>query len=155
VRSPGRLTGLVALDSFPNPEESPDAIRAQAREVLARGTRAVIEELACDELEPPPQWLVEHLCTTHAVAFAGSIEAEATEPDLWAAAPTLDVPVLLVLGRGGDGDPLAERLVREMPHARRVILDVAHLAAFHRTDLTLPLFRPFLESVSARPDVPH
>jgi len=36
-----------------------------------------------------------------------------------------------------------------MPHAGLVILDVQHLAAFHRTDLTLPLLR-FLADVSTR-----
>lgn len=151
VSSPGRLTGLVALDSFPDPEEPPEAIQADAREVLARGTREVIEEYAAGERQPPPDWLVEHLCTTDALAFAGAIQAEATESDLWAKAPTLKVPVLLVLGRGGEGDPVAQRLVQTMPDASLVILDVAHLAAFHRTDLTLPVIRPFLAGVSRRP----
>ena len=72
VSSPGRLTGLVALDSFPDPEESPDAIRAEAHEVLARGTRAVIEEFASHEQEPPPDWLLEQLCATDALASASA-----------------------------------------------------------------------------------
>lgn len=147
---PGRLGGLVALDSFPDPEVSADAIRADAQEVLARGTRDVIQEFTAAEREPPPDWLIEHLSATDSQSFAGAIQAEATGPDLWASAPTLRTPVLLILGRGDGGDPVAQRLVETMPHAQLVILDVEHLAAFHRTDLTLPVIRPFLEGINLR-----
>jgi pimeloyl-ACP methyl ester carboxylesterase len=151
MSAPERLTGLVALDSYPDPGRSPEAVRADAREVLARGTREIIEEFVAGEREPVPGWLVEHLCETNAMAFAGSIEAEVTEPDLWAAPGSLAVPLLLVLGVGDDGhDPLAERLIEATPDASLVALDVAHLAAFHRTDLTLPLLQRFLAEVSGR-----
>jgi hypothetical protein len=55
-----------------------------------------------------------------------------------------------VLGRADDGDPVAQRLVETMPHAQLMVLDVDHLAVFHRTDLTLPVIRPFLESINLR-----
>ncbi len=97
LSAPRRLTGLVALDSFPDPADSPDALRAEAHEVLARGTRDVIQEFVAAEREPVPAWLVEHLCSTDSAAFAGAIEAQATEPDLWASASSLDMPVLLLL----------------------------------------------------------
>jgi pimeloyl-ACP methyl ester carboxylesterase len=154
LSAPRRLTGLVALDSLPDAADSPEALRAQAHEVLTRGTRDVIEEFVAAEREPVPAWLVEHLCTTDYVAFAGGIEAQATEPDLWAAASSLNVPVLLVLGVDEDedsGPALGWRLVHAMPDAELVTLDVAHLAAFHRVDLTLPLFARFLDYVSGRP----
>ena len=147
LSDPGRLSGLVALDSFPDPTTAPDVLRSQAREVLSRGTRNVIEEYVATEREPVPAWLVEHLCSTDSAAFAGGIEAEATEPDTWAAASTLDVPVLLVLGFDGD-DPehsLGRRLVKALPSAELATLDVAHLAAFHRVDLTAPLMARFLD----------
>src|SRR5262249_51633600 len=81
--APERLAGLAALDSFPEPRPSPGALRAGAREVLTRGTQAVIEEFVTAEREPVPEWLVAHLCTTDPLAFARAFEAEATEPDLW------------------------------------------------------------------------
>lgn len=145
--APGRLTGLVALDSFPDPADSPDAMHAAAQEVLTRGTREVIEEFVAAEREPVPEWLVEHLCRTDPMAFAGGIEAEATAPDLWSAASSLDVPVLLVLGvADDDGEAaLGRRLVQALPDAELVTLGVAHLAAFHRVDLTLPVLAGFLD----------
>jgi pimeloyl-ACP methyl ester carboxylesterase len=148
MSAPERLSGLVALDSYPDPSRSPEAVRAEAAEVLARGTRDIIAEFVTAEREPVPEWLVEHLCETSAMAFAGAIEAEATEPDLWAAPGSLAVPLLVVLGLGdGGNDPVALRLIEAMPHASLVGLDVAHLAAFHRTDLTLPLLETFLAKV--------
>jgi pimeloyl-ACP methyl ester carboxylesterase len=154
LSAPRRLTGLVALDSFSDPADSPDALRADAHEVLARGTHEVIEEIVAGEREPVPAWLVEHLCTTDTMAFAGGMEAEATEPDLWAAASSLHVPVLLLVGVDGDGQhatALGRRLVRTLPDAALATLDVAHLAAFHRVDLTLPVIAPFLDDVTGRP----
>ena len=100
--APRRLTGLVALYSFPDPADSPDALRAEAHRVLARGTREVIEEFVAAEREPVPAWLVEHLCSTDSLAFAGGIEAQATEPNLWASTSSL-VPVLLLLGIDDEG----------------------------------------------------
>ncbi len=152
LSAPRRLTGLVALDSFPDPADSPEVLRAHAQEVLHRGTRDVIEEFVSAEREPVPGWLVEHLCTTGSLAFAGGIEAEATAPDLWAAAPSLNVPTLLVLGVESNEDggaALGGRLVQTMRDAELSTLDVAHLAAFHRVDLTVPLFARFLSR--ARP----
>ncbi len=154
LAAPRRLTGLVALDSLPDPEDSPEDLRTQGQEVLTRGTRDVIEEFVAAEREPVPTWLVEHLCATDSVAFAGGFEAGATEPDLWAAASSLNVPVLLVLGVDDDeesGAALGWRLVHTMPDAELVTLDVAHLAAFHRVDLTVPPLARFLDRVSGRP----
>ena len=122
--------------------------------MLARGTRAVIQEFVAAEREPVPAWLVEHLCSTDSLAFAGGIEAQATEPDLWASASSLDVPVLLLLGVDDEGQretALGRQLVQALPHGELVTLDAAHLAAFHRVDLTLPLIARFLSEVSPRP----
>src|SRR4051794_4126575 len=153
LSAPSRLSGLVAIDSFPDPADSPDALRAEALEVLARGTREVIEELVAAEREPVPAWLVEHLCSTDPLAFAGGLEAEATEPNLWASTSSLDVPVLLLLGIDDEGQreaALARQLVQELPNGELVTLHAAHLAAFHRVDLTLPLVARFLSELSPR-----
>jgi hypothetical protein len=62
------------------------------------------------------------------------------------------VLLVLGLGEGDDQRSLAERLVRSMPYAELAVLDVAHLAAFHRTDLTVPLLRQFLRGVTSPSD---
>ena len=150
LSAPGRLTGLVALDSFPDPADSPEALRAEAHEVLAKGMRDVIQESVAAEREPVPAWLVEHLCATDSLAFAGGIEAQATEPDLWASASFLEMPVLLLLGVADEGQretALGHKLVQALPHGEFVTLDAAHLAAVHRVDLTLP--SPICSAVAA------
>jgi pimeloyl-ACP methyl ester carboxylesterase len=154
LTAPQRLTGLVALDSFPDPAESADELRAEAHEVIARGTRDVIEEFIAAEREPVPAWLVEHLCSTDSLAFAGAIEAQATEPDLWASASSFDVPVLLLLGVDDEGQreaALGRQLVQAMPDGELATFNAGHLAAFHRVDLTVPLVSRFLSKVSQRP----
>jgi pimeloyl-ACP methyl ester carboxylesterase len=89
---PQRLAGLVALDSVPDPDEQAASLRDDAGEVIARGTAAVIEEMAADESEPPPAWLLDHLCATDPFAFAGAYEAFATAPAFWPAAGQITVP---------------------------------------------------------------
>ncbi len=150
MSAPSRLAGLVALDSFPVPAASPESVRATANEVLTRGTREVIFEFVAAEREPVPEWLVQNLCATDALAFAGGIEAEATEPPFWPVAPSLPVPVLLVLGdEVEDGEhALGRQLVQDLKYAELVTLDLGHLAVFHRTDLTLPVLERFLANVS-------
>lgn len=54
------------------------------------------------------------------------------------------------MGTGSARGALAQRLVEALPDAELVTLDVAHLAAFHRVDLTAPWLARFLEDVSKR-----
>jgi pimeloyl-ACP methyl ester carboxylesterase len=154
LTAPARIVALVALDSVPDPEQASTEARSDMPDVLQRGTRAVIEAFADEELEPPPPWLVENLCATDALAFAGGMEAEATEPDLWAGAPGFGIPTLLVLAVGEGTSPGEEgadwwrwgqALAARMPRGEAVALPgVRHLAAFWRTDLTVPLIGDFL-----------
>jgi len=149
---PGRLAGLVALDSVPSPDEDPVEDLEAAREVLAKGTKAVILEMAEAEAEPPPEWLVEHLCTTDAKVFAGSYEAFATEPPFWQVAGRITVPTLHLLGVAA-GDPdwwaLGQAAAGAMPDATAVALHgLGHLQAFWRTDQSIPPIKRFLEKIS-------
>jgi pimeloyl-ACP methyl ester carboxylesterase len=148
--APDRLCGLVAIDSVPDRVTTPGELRADAREILTRGTADVIDEMAAYEEEPAPPWLVEHLRTTDTLAFAGGFEAEASEPDLWAAAPSLRVPVLLVIGLDDDEDRRAvgRDLAATLPDGELLELQAQHLAAFHRSDLTLPAISAFLDRLT-------
>ena len=150
---PERLAGLVGLDSLPDPAEKPDDLRSDASKVLAQGTRAIIEQMAGTESEPPPPWLLDHLCATEPAAFAGAYEAFATAPPFWPAAPQISVPTLLLLGVAGDEDQdwwaRGQAAASVMPAARAVALDgLGHLQAFWRTDLSLPPIRQFLATLT-------
>jgi pimeloyl-ACP methyl ester carboxylesterase len=150
---PARLAGLVALDSVPGPDEDPASYRDAAREVLAKGTSALIREMAAAEDEPPPAWLVEHLCATDTEVFAGTYEAFATEPPFWQVAARITVPALHVLGVP-DADPdwwaLGQAAAAAMPDATAVALPgLGHLQAFWRTDQSVPPIERFLARISA------
>ncbi len=149
---PDRLAGLVGLDSVPDPKADPAEWRKGADKVMAEGTRAVIQEMADAESEPPPSWLLEHLCATDQTAFAGSYEAFATAPPFWPLADRLTMPVLLLLAVGEDDQDWWARgqsAARTLPNARAVALPgLGHLQAFWRTDLSLPPISQFLSQVS-------
>jgi pimeloyl-ACP methyl ester carboxylesterase len=153
AKHPERLSGIVGLDCVPAPAAQPADWRRGAAKVMADGTRAVIEEMASRESQPPPPWLVDHLCATGAAAFAGGYEAFATAPPFWSLAGRMTVPTLFLLGVGEDDDDywaLGQSAASEMPDARAVALPgLGHLQAFWRTDLALPPIRRFLSELSS------
>jgi len=149
---PERLAGLVGLDSIPDPSEQPADLRNSAAEVMANGTRAIIEQMAATESEPPPAWLLDHLCATEPAAFAGGYEAFATAPIFWRATGRMTVPALLLLGVGDEDQDWwdqGQAAAAAMPDAHAVALKgLRHLQAFWRTDLSLPPIKQFLAKLS-------
>ncbi|HEV2374610.1 MAG TPA: alpha/beta hydrolase [Streptosporangiaceae bacterium] len=149
---PGRLAGLVALDSVPDAEEDPAGLRADADKVMADGTRAVIEKMAASESQPPPAWLLDHLCATDAATFAGAYETFATAAPFWPDATRMAVPTLFLLGVGDDEQDwwaLGQRAANTVPDGLAVALHgMGHLQAFWRTDLSLPPIERFLARFS-------
>jgi pimeloyl-ACP methyl ester carboxylesterase len=149
---PERLAGLVGLDSVPDPAEQSADLRNSAGEVMAQGTRAIIEQMAATESEPSPAWLLDHLCTTEPAAFAGAYEAFATAPPFWPGIGQMTVPTLLLLGVGDEDQywwALGQAAAAAMPDAQAVALKgLGHLQAFWRTDLSLPPIERFLAGLS-------
>lgn len=149
---PGRLAGLVGLDSVPDPDERPADLRTSAGQVMTQGTAAIITQMASNESEPAPAWLLGHLCDTDPAAFAGAYEAFATAPAFWPAAGQISVPSLLLLGVGADDQDwwaLGQAAASAMPDALAVALPgLGHLQAFWRTDLSLPPIQRFLAKLS-------
>jgi pimeloyl-ACP methyl ester carboxylesterase len=149
---PERLAGLVGLDSVPDPDGEPADLRKSAGEVMAQGTRAIIEQMAATESEPPPAWLLDHLCATEPAAFAGAYEAFATAPRFWPGIGQITVPTLLLLGVGDEDQDWWARgqaAAAAMPDAQAVALKgLGHLQAFWRTDLSLPPIERFLAKLN-------
>ncbi|HET7173566.1 MAG TPA: alpha/beta hydrolase [Nocardioidaceae bacterium] len=157
LSQPARLTGLVALDSIRDPADTADGLRQGGDEVLTRGTVHVIEEMAGYESQPAPAWLIENLCATEPLQFAGAFEAHATEPDFWGRLADLTVPTLFLLAVDEHAhDPedvegsrrkqeLAALAVQQLPRASVAVMSgVLHLGGFWRTDLSVPPIREFL-----------
>jgi len=146
-----RLAGIIGIDSIPNPASKPEELRRSAANVQAKGVRAVLAEMAGHESQPPPDWLLEHLSQTDALAFAGAYEAFATAAPFWPDVARLDVPTLFLQGVSeGEDDwrELGEAAVAAMPAARAVVLSgLGHLQAFWRTDMTLPPIEQFLAGI--------
>jgi len=151
---PERLAGFVALDSVPDPDQQPDDLREGARDVMTRGTRAIIKEMADTESPPPPAWLLDHLSATDSLVFAGAFEAFATAPAFWEAAPQIRVPTLMLQGVGDDEQDWRARgqaAAATMPAARAVAMEgLGHLQAFWRTDLSLAPIKEFLATLTRR-----
>jgi pimeloyl-ACP methyl ester carboxylesterase len=149
---PERLAGLVGLDSVPDPAEQSADLRNSAGEVMAQGTRAIIEQMVATESEQSPAWLLDHLCTTEPAAFAGAYEAFATAPPFWPGIGQMTVPTLLLLGVGDEDQDwwaLGQAAAAAMPDAQAVALKgLRHLQAFWRTDLSLPPIERFLAGLS-------
>ena len=150
VSAPGRLAGLVALDSFPGPAASPEAVRAAGERGAdswhsggdrrfrcgraGAGARVACPAPVRDGCSGVRRW---HRGRGHRAALlaGGPLRGRASAPRT---------------GRRGRARRarLGRQLVQDLKYAELVTLDVAHLAVFHRTDLTLPLLERFLASVS-------
>ena len=67
-------------------EDLSDSAETAARG-RASGMRAAVEEIAAEEPEPAPGWLLDNLASTEAEMFALLLEAWASEPAGWADFP--------------------------------------------------------------------
>jgi pimeloyl-ACP methyl ester carboxylesterase len=148
TRHPDRFVAIVGLDSVPEPGEDPEDMKAGAEIVMEKGTRAVIEEMAAGEPEPPPRWLLEHLCSTTREAFAGAYESFATAGDIFGHFGELTVPTLMLVGAEDEDDgrmEVAVRAAETMPNGQALgFFGLAHLQMFWRVDVILPAIRAFL-----------
>lgn len=118
-----------------------------AAQVRAGGMRATMEEIAAEEPEPPPGWLLDNLAGTQAEMFALMLEAWASEPAGWADFPHVQVPALVICGENEEPSAArnAQLAATAMPHGTAVVLPgLWHLQAFWRTDQTLPPLTSFL-----------
>jgi len=146
---PARVAALVVLDSVGPPEEDEGERATLAAAVRARGTRAVLEEMAATEPEPPPAWLLENVAATETEIFALALEAWSTSRSVWSDLPAITAPTLLLGGGLGDTRSAADLELAGALLADgtvSVLSDLAHLQMIWRTDAVLPLVERFLDT---------
>jgi pimeloyl-ACP methyl ester carboxylesterase len=152
---PERVAAIVGIGTVGAAGEPTEWRTEAAAAVRANGMAASMRSLAATESEPPPSWLLENLSSTDPEVFALLLEAALDDAiGLWEYFPRVQVPLLLLVGeREEDEDGVepglaarnAEQAVKVIPDAVvHVLPRLTHLAAFWRSDLTLPSILAFL-----------
>ena len=152
---PERVAAVVGIGAVGAASEPTDWRIAAAAAVRANGMAASMRDLGARESEPPPAWLLENLSSTTPEVFALLLEAALDDPKgLWEHFPMVRAPVLLLVGEREEDEDGGEPglAVRNAAQAAKIIPDavvrvlprLTHLAAFWRSDLTLPSILEFL-----------
>jgi pimeloyl-ACP methyl ester carboxylesterase len=152
---PERVAAVVGIGTPGAPGEPTDWRAETAAAVRATGMAASMRSLAASESERPPSWLVENLSSTDPEVFALLLEAGVDEANgIWERLPLIRAPVLLLVGESEEDEDGVEPglAARNAEQASEVVPDavvhvlprLTHLAAFWRSDLTLPLILQFL-----------
>jgi pimeloyl-ACP methyl ester carboxylesterase len=144
---PGRVSAIVGIGTVGAPGAADDDSADWAADVRQQGMRAAMLEMAAEEPQPPPDWLVDNLAGTETEMFALLLEAWASEPTGWADFPHVAAPTLIICGEReepGAGD-YARQAAAALPRGSAVVLPgLMHLQAFWRTDQVLPPLAEFL-----------
>ena len=152
---PERVAAVVGIGTVGAAGEPTDWRSEAAAAVRENGIAAYMRKLAEHESEPPPAWLLDNLSSTDTEVFALLLEAALDDAtDLWGHFSNVRAPTLLLVGEREEDEAGVEPglAARNAKQAATVIEDVAvhvlpratHLAAFWRSDLTLPAILEFL-----------
>lgn len=152
---PERVAAVVGIGTVGAAGEPTDWRIEAAAAVRANGMAASMRTLAESESLPPPAWLLENLSSTDPEVFALLLEAALDDAtSLWEHFPMVRAPVSLLVGEREEDEEgvepgLAARnaqgAARVLPDAEvHVLPQLTHLAAFWRSDLTLPKILEFL-----------
>lgn len=149
---PERVSAVVGIGGVDPPSFDVAGRVEEARSIRQDGIRAVLEALSEGEDEPPPEWLMNTLCTTTTEMFALEIEGWSTGPDAWALFPAIAVPTLIICGEREDHAGASALAARALRHGASVVVpDFGHLQIFwHGRDVTGPLIREFLAGTAPR-----
>jgi pimeloyl-ACP methyl ester carboxylesterase len=142
---PDRVGAVVGIGGVSRPGEDFSDLADLAVEVRARGTRALIEEMAAFESEPCPPWLLENLCTTTTEMFALLLEGHSRAEGEWAWLPRIQAPTLIIAGSEEDeGGETAQAAAATRRGRAALLPGLGHLEAFWHGETTAPLVRDFL-----------
>jgi pimeloyl-ACP methyl ester carboxylesterase len=143
---PDRFSAVVGIGGLSSPDAVPTTDSRVVDFLRARGTRAVIEEIASTEDEACPTWLMDNLSTTDSEMFALQIEGCRDAATEWASFPLISAPTLIVCGQREDDGEL-DLAASTLANVTTVVLPgYGHLQAFWHGEVTAPLIRDFLVS---------
>lgn len=127
---------------------TPDVISTERPPIIdslrERGTRTIIEEMASEESEPCPPWLVDNLSSTDAEMFALQIEGCLSATSDWEHFLHIQAPTLIVCGELEDDGEAALAASTLKQGAAVVLPGYGHLQTFWHAEVTAPLIRSFL-----------
>lgn len=150
ARYPGRCRAVVGIGSLPESGSDPGPNLEMAAHLREVGMRALMEEMAAEEDETAPRWLIDNLAITDTEMFALLLEAWAAAPSLWELFPAIAVPTLLVVGQREQEPGDAEGAARRLAQGRSVVLPgYGHLQAFWHGEVTGPVIAEFLQALPA------
>lgn len=146
-RHPGRVGAVAGIGAVGASDEDDGDVAAQVAVIRAEGMRAAMEQIAAQEPQRPPDWLIGNLTGTDAEMFALMVEAWVGEPGSWADFPAIQAPTLIICGENEEPDAArhARLAAQTLPHGSVAILPgLYHLQAFWRTDQSCPPLTGFL-----------
>jgi len=149
-RLPDQVEAAVLTGNYPGPSSAEGRQWVDdnlVKPVRARGMQAILELALEWEGETLPAWTGRQILETDPEAFVATAIGHSRYPGISdAELASLSVPTLIILGDREDPDHRAERQARLMPRGSAVLLaGLDHVAAFERSDLTVPIFRKFLD----------
>jgi pimeloyl-ACP methyl ester carboxylesterase len=150
-----RVAAVVGIGAVGAADDSPEWRTEAAAASRENGMKASMRAIAERESEPPPEWLIENLSSTDPEVFALLLEAQLDDENgLWDYFADVHAPTLLIVGEHEEDDDesgpgVAAQNARTAAQALRhgeayVVPGLRHLAAFWRSDLTLPVILRFL-----------
>ena len=146
-RHPARVAAVAGIGAVGAPDEDDGDVTAHAAEIRSDGMRAAMEQIAAEEPQRPPDWLIDNLAGTDAEMFALLVEAWAGGPGSWADFPAIQAPALIICGENEEPDAAGHAWLaaQTLPHGSVAVLPgLYHLQAFWRTDQSCPPLTGFL-----------
>lgn len=146
-RHPDRVGAVAGIGAVGAPDEDEGDVAARVAAIRADGMRAAMEQIAAEEPQRPPDWLMDNLAGTDAEMFALLIQARAGEPGSWADFPAIQAPALIICGENEEPDAAghARLAAHTLPRGSVAVLPgLYHLQAFWRTDTSCPPLTAFL-----------
>ena len=148
---PDYCTAVVGIGGLSSPDDASTERPPIIDLLRERGTRSIIEEMASEEDEPCPAWLVDNLASTDAEMFALHLEGTLDAPSEWAHFPVIQAPTLILCGELDDDGEVAIA-ASTLKHGSAIVLaGYGHLQSFWHGEVTAPLIRDFLASEGLLP----